>query len=853
MLAGLALLLAAGVVALFVWTALPCPAPLDGVPFSVRVEDRKGNLLRLGLASDGRYRLRARLSALPPEAVSTVLLYEDRHFWHHPGVNPLSMARAALSMLTGGRVVGGSTITMQLVRLRLGLRTGSLKDKLRQTLWALRLERHWSKKDILEAYFSLAPYGGNVEGLEAAATVHFHKRASELSLSEVLALVPVPQNPAVRAPSVANARFFEAARRLQKAHMERLRKEGAGGDGAAHATALPLDGQALRVFDQDRLPFAAPHLTTEVLSARAAAEGSVPGPSRPERTDAGVQARPAQGHRPVDAEEKADHEPERTGDVPPAPSVFHFVPGHMRDRVRLTLHPRLQKLVEGALADFAARNAGFGLGNASALLVHWPSREVLALAGSADFFSVPISGQIDATDIRRSPGSTLKPFIYALALEQGIIHPRTLLLDMPRSFAGYDPGNFDGLYQGPLPADRALRLSRNVPAISLANRLDEPGLYGFLQRAGVRFSHSVDHYGLSLVLGGAEVTARELAALYCMLADGGVFRPLRFDLPDGEAVVPAPEGGGGSQRTPRRLLSPEAAYLVLRMLQSPEPDNAVRSREGKSVPLRFKTGTSNGLRDAWTCGVVGPYVLVVWVGNADNSPNPQLVGARTALPLFRTLSRALARLCGDDLPPFEDLHAGIPRGLNLTEVEVCSATGDTDTGLCPDPELRTKTLFIPGVSPVRESGILRRVRVNPETGLRACPGEKGEEQVMEFWPTELRALYARAGIHKPAPPGYGPACRDRSGDQGSPPRVVQPAEGLSYHARGAGSTCALALQAHADAGVGHLFWFDNDRYVGECEPGGVLILHAAPGAHVLRVVDENGRAATRRVEVGRVP
>ena len=763
----LLILVLCGAAGLLVWIARPCPPPLAQVPFSACLLDRDGRILRMGLASDGRYRLRASLDTLPKEAIEAVLQYEDRFFWYHPGINPFSLIRACASMLAGGRALGGSTLTMQVVRLERGLRTGSLLDKLRQMAWALRLEWHYSKKDILEAYFSLAPYGGNVEGLAAAARVYFHKDPRELTLAEILSLVPVPQNPVRRHPSSSNPHFLAAAARLQKAQAKHK----------GFQVRMPLNRTSLRVFTTRDLPHRAMHLTSALL---------------------------------------------RTG---------------VSSDVRTTLSLPLQEIIEQRLASFCARLAPYGAGNAAALLVHWPSRHILALAGSSSFFAEGLAGQVDITAARRSPGSTLKPFIYALALEQGLIHPKTLLIDLPRNFAGYEPENFDGSFQGPLPADAALRLSRNVPAISLASSLAAPGLYGFLQRAGVDFDFSEEHYGLSLVLGGAEVTARELAALYAMLADGGIMSPL---------VCLADEARDA--RT-QRLLSPEAAYVVVDMLKDENPDNRVWDRRGKAVPLRLKTGTSNGLRDAWTCGIFGPYVLVVWVGNADNSANPLFVGARTALPLFRELARAIA--AREDM---RDLHARPGNNVRIRRIAVCSATGDVNTMLCPAKESQITTWFIPGVSPVRETGILRRVRVNSRTGMLSCPADREEsrEIVAEFWPSELSRLYARAGIAKPAPPVFGPLCGKKS-LEGRGPRIILPKEGIRYHVRGSESACPMVLLAHADAAVSRLYWFCDTSLAGVTGPGEELLVRMEPGEHVLRVVDETGRGASRRVLVGRVP
>ena len=492
---------------------------------------------------------------------------------------------------------------------------------------------------------------------------------------------------------------------------------------------------------------------------------------------------------------------------------------------------RVQKILERAVQGFAARGRRYGLNNASALLIHWPSMEIRALVGSADFFSSPISGQVDGTRARRSPGSTLKPFIYALALDQGLIHPRTLLEDSPRSFSGYDPENFDRVFRGPLPAEEALRSSRNIPAILLASKL-RPGLFSFLQRAGVEFAFSEEHYGLSLVLGGAEVTMRELGGLYAMLANRGVWRQSR--LFEGEKAHPAVA-----------LLSPEAAVVTLRMLE--DGAHFVRTSSGP-VPLRFKTGTSNGFRDAWTAGVVGPYVLVVWAGNFDNRANPLLVGGEVAAPLFADIAQALAFA----EPDFADLVPRMHEGLNITREKVCTATGDIDTSLCREV---TETWYIPGRSPTRSSGVFRTILIDRETGLRACEPVPGrtEEVVWEFWPSDLRAQFLRAGVVKPSPPPFGPGC-GQTPVAGTPPRVISPKEGVIYQRRlSSPETTAIALTASADADARAVFWFVKERFIGRAAPGETLLWQPEDGVHELRVVDDRGRASSQKVTVRTLP
>ncbi len=734
---------------------LPRPPLLEGVSFGKIALDAKGGILKICLADDEKYRLRTNLDSIAPTAISALLCYEDRYFYFHPGVNPFALARAAFSSVFGVRRQGASTITMQVARLRYKLETASISGKLRQIFHALLLERHYSKQEILLAYFTLAPYGGNIEGLEAAARIYFAKPARELTRLECMALAVVPQNPVARNP-VSGKDFDEARIRLAA-----LMAEG--------GTASPLKVRSLA-----RLPFAAPHLSMELLG-------------RPDfLNDQGI--------------------------------------------ARSFIEQDLQKLLERAIANHVEKGRRIGICNAAAILVNTDSMRVCALVGSADFFAAKIQGQVDGTRARRSPGSTLKPFIYALALEQGLIHPRSILDDSPKSFGGYDPENFDKGFRGPLSATDALAASRNLPALLLSEQLAAPGLHGFLKRAHVELPKDAGHYGLALALGGAEVSMRELAGLYAMLANQGIWRPLRMarkDSEKGEAL---------------RLLSPESAHLVLRMLE--REDLFVRQNGGR-LPLRCKTGTSNGYRDAWTAGLCGQYVLIVWVGNFDNRANPAFVGGEAALPLFEEIAGGLAysRHLRDDLPKREN-H------LNLQKIAVCKETGDLAIERCSE---HIDTLFIPGISPTMDSGILRPILVDKKTGLRACrqvPGET-EQIYWEFWPTEQQRIFAQAGKPKPLPPDWLPECRQAEATSAKRhPVIVLPKKNVTYLDDFSGVGAGIPLKASLDAEASFAHWFAGKTYIGKTGPGEIIFWHPKkPGMVELVVVDDQGASARQKCEI----
>jgi penicillin-binding protein 1C len=633
-----------------------------------------------------------------------------------------------------------------------------------QVARAMQLELLHTKREILEAYLNLAPYGGNVEGVAAASLIHFGKRAEQLTLAEALALAVIPQNPARRAPqgeglAVARDRLYQAwLTRYPEAHGE--------------ADALRLPAPLRRTRD---LPFLAPHFVDGVLARR----------------NAGAE-------------------------------------------LRTTLDLGLQRLLERHLRAYVERNRRLGVRNAAALLVDSRDMGVKAAVGSADFFDAEISGQVSALSARRSPGSTLKPFIYGLALDQGLIHPLTVLKDSRQSFGGYTPENFDGRFAGPVTATEALNRSRNLPAIALAARLDNPGLHGFLKAAGISRLAAESHYGLALVLGGAELSMEELVQLYALLANRGELRALRTLESDRQAPGP-------------RLLSEEAAFLVLDMLrQNPRPD-AAPAAAANALPVHWKTGTSYGFRDAWTVGAFGPYVLAVWLGNFDNAANPALVGVQLAAPLFFELVDSI-RVARPALAPTQRTA---PPG--LARIDVCAASGDLPTPDCPQ---RAETWFIPGKSPIRVSTLHRKLTIDKATGLAACPPYlpgRTREEVFEFWPSDMLALFDQAGLPRRAPPPRAANCPagDEATAGAAAPRITSPLRGVVYTQRlSRPDEQAIALQATVDAGVARLYWFAGEKYLGTAARGRSLAWHPpGPGHYVLRAVDDAGRADTREVAV----
>lgn len=555
-------ILGAALLALLAGALLAGPAawesltrPLDrAVDPSLTVADRDGRALRVFLSVDGSWRLPADPAHIEPQYLAMLTAVEDKRFREHLGVDPLAIARALGQMFASGRVVSGaSTLTMQTVRL-LDPQPRTLGAKAVEALRALILESRRSKDEILALYLTLAPYGGNIEGVRAASLAYFGHEPSALTPAEAALLVAIPQAPERLRPD----RHPEAARRARDRILERA--------AAAGVIAASVVAEAERdpvPSGRRPMPMHAPHL------ARRLALGATDGTAV----------------------------------------------------VRTSLDGDLQRRIEGMAARWAETldpETGVAVVVADAA-----TGAVLAHLGSPDFFSTRRSGQVDMTRAVRSPGSTLKPFLYGLAFDDGFLDPRSVVTDAPISIGGYAPANFTPVHHGELPAADALRRSLNVPAVGILDRYGPARFVNRLATAGTRIElpHVAERPGLAVILGGLGTTLEDLVGLYTALDHDGRARPLTMLADESPAV----------ERS-RPLLSAGAAWEIARILEStPHPTHSAGRRSG---PVAWKTGTSYGFRDAWAIGTANGRVVGVWVGRPDGTPRPGHYGSRSAAPLL---------------------------------------------------------------------------------------------------------------------------------------------------------------------------------------------------------------------------
>lgn len=549
-------------VAVFIADALFPPPVARASAVSAIIADRNGYWLHAFATKDGRWRFSADLDAIDPAFVNELIAIEDQRFWSHWGVDPIAVARAGATALRSGRIVSGaSTITMQTARL-LEPRERTFGAKLIEMIRALQIEARLSKREILEIYLTLAPYGGNLEGVRAASLIYYGREPERLSPAERAMLIALPQAPEARRPD----RRAAAATAARAMVLDRLAAAGVLDAGVAReAKDSPVVGSR-RVF-----PRIAYHAAAALAAAR---EGP-------------------------------------------------------QSMVVTTLDVVRQRAAERLVADHV-KNISDGA-TAAVIVVDDKTGEVLASVGSSGLDVG--GGWIDLTNVVRSPGSLLKPFIYALAFEDGIAGANTVIDDMPRGFGGYRPENFDHLFRGEVRVRDALQHSLNVPAVATLEKVGVERFSAALQSVGatiLRKKSAEDRPSLALALGGAGVTMRDVATLYSGLANDGRVRPLVWT-------------PGGAAHPGIQLFAAEPALRVNAILRgSPSLAGRAPAALSNDAPIiAYKTGTSYGYRDAWAAGHASGYTIVVWVGRADGAPRPGATGRTAAAPLLFGLFDAM--------------------------------------------------------------------------------------------------------------------------------------------------------------------------------------------------------------------
>lgn len=751
--------IAAGLSIVFTWIAAPVPNPPFPDSYSTAVLDAEGRLLKAFLAPDEQWRLRFEGEDLSSKLTASVLTFEDKRFYMHPGVDPVAVVRAAIQSLRAGKAKSGaSTITMQVTRL-MRPKKRTLANKLLEMVQALKLEARYSKEEILKMYLTHAPYGGNVVGAYAASFYYFGRHPSRLTWAEAATLAVLPKAPAAITPFRNQNTLLSRRNRL----LERLYRRGRF-DKATLEQALrePLPAQTFP------MPKSAPH-----LCRRAAREHRLP-------------------------------------------------------VVRTTLVREIQEQIEFLATRHSRMLVREGIHNASVLVAETSTGAVRAYVGSADFFDAEHSGQVDGVMAPRSTGSLLKPFLYGLLIDRGMLHPDTFVRDVPAYFGSYAPINADRTFQGMVTAREALIRSLNVPPSLLLRDYGVVEFWHFLKQAGMSTLFRQPHdYGLTLILGGAEGTLWDMAALYRGLALGGRF--------DGLTIIEgkdAPEG--------RFLLSQASAWMALEMLtelRRPDDDGVDWTRFPARKPVAWKTGTSFGKKDAWAIGITPEWVVAVWIGNFSGEGNPNLGGARSAAPLLFDIIHALPQDPNGTWfdEPWQDFRYA----------ELCADTGFRFSAACPN----RKDAKVPRNSgPLPQCPFHQTFFLDDSGQYEVCSlcwreREEVKHEPRLVFPPDVSQFMRLNGHLIDSHPSHYPSCPGLASR--NPVKIVYPTSGahLFVPRDVDGEYERVTLRAAHSAKDAPLFWYLDGRFQGETLREHTRALLLSEGAHNAQVVDQRGHAS----------
>ena len=728
------------------------PRHLFHVPYSTVVTDRNEELLGARIASDGQWRFPPR-NTTPEKIKECLITFEDKHFYHHWGVNPFAIGRAFYQNVKNKRIVsGGSTLTMQTIRLARN-ESRTFREKLIEMIWATRLEFRASKEEILSMYISHAPFGGNVVGLDAAAWRYFGHSADDLSWAESAMLAVLPNAPAMIHLSKGRKTLLDKRNRLLKQLLEKKTIDSSTYE-LAISEPLPDEPHAL--------PQIAPYLVSRFYQ-------------------------------------------ERNGEYS-----------------RSTINKGIQTQVEDLAERWSNEFGRSDIRNLAILVIDIPSNQVVAYCGNVHFDRKQGGNQVDVIQAPRSTGSILKPFLYYAMLQEGSLLPDMLLPDVPVNINGFTPQNFSMQFEGAVPASEALARSLNIPAVTMLQRYGVPKFHSFLQQIGLKtINRSSSHYGLSLILGGAEATLWDVTNAYAMMG-----RSL-LQLPQRSCSLLLPTSRITESTDPFQPGAVWQTFDALKEVNRPE------EIDWKSIPsmqtIAWKTGTSYGFRDAWAVGVTPRYAVGVWVGNATGEGKPGLVGAQTAGPVLFDIFNLLPSSSWFTRP------AGI-----FVEAEVCRKSGHLKGRFCDE----TDTLL------VLPAGL--RTEACPYHHLVTLSADESQriyENCANTEPTLRKSWFTLPPVwewyYKQHHPEYNPLPPFKAGcgeDTFQPMQFIYPPMNarIKLPKQLDGSKGFLTVELAHNNPNATVFWHLDETYQAQTQDFHKISLQPAAGKHSLTAVDGEG-------------
>jgi len=746
------------------------------------LENQDGELLSARITADGQWRFPP-CDSVPYKLSQCIRYYEDEYFHFHPGINPVSLSKALFRNIRAGRIVsGGSTISMQVVRLSRKGKPRTITQKVIEIVLALRLELALSKEEIFGLYASYAPFGGNVVGIDAAAWRYYGRPAHKLSWGEAATLAVLPNAPALIYPG----RNQEALRLKRDGLLQKLEMKG----------VIDSTSSELASFESlPSRPHPLPQLTPHLLD-RAEKEG--------------------------------------------------LAGSRVRTTIDLDLQERVSMLVERHHQHLRQNE----IHNAAVLLIQVPEQKVIAYVGNTRSEDESNGSFVDIIDAPRSSGSILKPLLYTFMLDEGEILPDMLVPDIPTHISGYSPLNFDHTYSGAVPASTALVRSLNVPAVRMLRSYGLEKFHSKLQALGFSsIARNPGHYGLTLILGGAEVRLWDLCRVYAGMANSlNHFQEYDYKYDQGEYKAPAwflDKGSGtGSRPDPNLknsgIMSAASIWQCFETLTELERPNQEGAWEqfSSSKTIAWKTGTSFGYRDAWAIGLNPDYLVGVWVGNADGEGRPGLTGVNVAAPLMFDVFALLPSSAWFETPYDE-----------MIEIEICSTSGFRAGPDCDLTEIR----MVPEAGERMEVCPYHRIihlDQNEQFRVHSACYETGK-MVNTSWfvlPPVMEWYRKRKDPRYHSLPPFLPGCGE--GNE-KPMELIYPKETRQvFIPRGLDGRLSRVVfeAAHRESGV-TIHWHLDDQYLGETSHIHQLEFLAPEGIHILTLVDSNGNILEKTFEV----
>ncbi len=773
-------LMVAGFLAFLVVLSLLFPLRTD-VPFAPIVTARDGTVLHAFLADDDKWRMKTELSEISPTLRSALLQKEDKWFYWHFGVNPFAIVRAAVNNLRYQKTTSGaSTLTMQVARM---LENQYMAQKEGKRKRPTQRERTvWNK--IVEVFRALQ--------LEIT-----HSKSEILQL--YLNLAPYGGN--IEGVKAASLLYFGTLpEKLSLAQATTLAII------PNRPTTLKLDeNNAVIRRERDKW---LERFRAEGVFPSAQIDDALREPTDIQRHDAPTTIAPHFAYR-----------------------MKRLFPEE--STILTTLDTRKQQSVQTLTQNVVRRLKIYGISNAAVLVVNNATREVEAYLGSPDYADKAASGEVDGVRAVRSPGSALKPLAYTLAMDKGLITPKTVLTDVPTNFDGYTPENFDRTYRGFVPAEKALINSLNIPAVKLVRSLGVAAFTEALTNAGFeQIRKDGKKLGLSVVLGGCGVRLEEMAGLYCAFANYGEWKPLIFRKDAVEGIKDA----ASKQAPGTRLVSPSAAFMLGEILtQLTRPDVPRNFGSTRHLPkVAWKTGTSYGRRDAWSIGYNKRYTVAVWVGNFSGVGAPELVGADIATPLLFDIFNAIDYNSPNDWfqpPPELDFRL------------VCSESGLPPNDFCQN---QVSEYYLPRISSNAKCQHLKEVAVSADERMSYCtdclPTTGYKKKLYPNLPPEMLALYNAQNQTFERIPEHNPECSRAVG--GTAPTITSLTDGKEYlieKAANGQAASELLLTCHAANDVRTVYWFLNDKFLRSASPEERVFFKPERGQVKISCSDDKGR------------